>query len=89
MIAASDVGTVAPRGLGGKTMGQQDMPQSNYSHAIDKISAGFVAEFAPQLLLLVETAPNTRGLTEMVERAICGLRYAAQERYAELRNTGD
>ncbi len=55
----------------------------------DEICAGFVGQFAPRLLLLIETAPATRDLTEMVEHTICGLRYAAQGRYEELRNMGD
>jgi len=70
-------------------MEQQDTPQAAYSHAIDKISLGWLAEFAPTMLLLIETASDTQRLTAMVERATGGLRYAAQERYAELRNTGD
>lgn len=55
----------------------------------DKICEGFVATFAPRLLLLIETSPTTRTLTATVEHATCGLRYAAQGRYAELRNATD
>ncbi len=41
------------------------------------------------MLLLIETASDTQRLTAMVERATGGLRYAAQERYTELRNAAD